>query len=115
MVVRHKITLKEGAKLIKECYRRVLPGLYDEVWKHLQEMIDIRAIQSSNSPWASAIVLVRKKNGKLYFCINLRKLNSLMVKDAYSVPRIQDTHDCLQGTVWFTLLDLKSGYWQVEL
>ena len=38
-----------------------------------------------------------------------------MVKDAYSMPRIQDTLDCLQGAVWFTLIDLKSGYWQVEL
>ena len=38
-----------------------------------------------------------------------------MVKDAYSIPRIQDTLDCLQGAVWFTLLDLKGGYWQVEL
>ena len=91
------------------------PKLYNEVQKHLQEMIDVRAIWLSNSPWASAFVLVRKKNGKLYYCINLRKLNSLMVKDAYSTPRIQDILDCLQGAIWFTLLDLKSGYWQVEL
>ena len=38
-----------------------------------------------------------------------------MVNDAYSIPRIQDTVDCLQGAVWFTFLNLKSGYWQVEL
>ena len=78
-------------------------------------MIDVRAIWPSNSPWASVVVLVRKKNGKLCFCIDLRKLNSLMVKDAYSIPRIQDTLDWLQGAIWFTSLDLKSGYWQVEL
>ena len=73
LVVKHKITLKEGAKPMKECYRRVLPGLYDEVWKHLQEMINIGAIQPSNSPWAGAIVLVKKKNGKLHLCIDLKK------------------------------------------
>ena len=78
-------------------------------------MINIGAIQSSNSPWASAMVLMRKKNGKLHFSIDFRKLNSLMAKDTYSIPRIQDTLDCLQGAVWFTLLDLKIGYWQVEL
>ena len=60
-------------------------------------------------------MLVRKKNGKLRYCIDLQKLNSLTVKDAYSILRIQDTLDCLQGAVWFTLLNFKSGYWQVEL
>ena len=77
--------------------------------------MDIGAIWPSNSPWASTVVLVRKKNGKLCFWINLRKLNSLMVKDACSIPQNQDTLDCLQGAVWFTLLDLNSGYQQVEL
>ena len=109
------MTLKEGAKLIKECYKRVPPSFYDEVQKHLQEMIDVGAIQPSNNPWASIIALVRKKNGKLCFCIDLKKLNSLIVKDAYSITRIQDTLDCLQGAVWFTLLGLKSGYWNMEL
>ena len=61
------------------------------------------------------VVLVRKKSGKLDFGIDLRKLNSLMVKDAYSIPGIQDIPDCLQGAVWLTLLDLKIGHWQVEL
>ena len=56
--------------------------------KHLQEMIDTGAIQPSNSPWASTVILVGKKNGELGFCIDLRKLNSLMVKDAHSIPYI---------------------------
>ena len=81
-------------------YRRIPPGLYDEVWKPLQEMIDVGAIWPSNSPWASVVILVRKRNGKLCFCIDLRKLNSLMVKDTYSIPTIQDTLDCLQGGRW---------------
>ena len=78
-------------------------------------MIDTEAIRPSNSPWASTIILVRKKNGKLHFCIDLRKLNSLMVKDAVSIPQNQETLDCLPAAVWFTLLDLKSRYWQAEL
>ena len=57
----------------------------------------------------------KEKNEKLHFCIDLRKLNSLMVNDAYSLPRIQDTLDHLQDVVLFTLLDIKSRYWQVEL
>ena len=67
-IVRHKITLEDGARPIKECYRRVPPGLYDEIQKHLQEMVDVRAIWPSNSPWASAIVLVRKKKEVLWWC-----------------------------------------------
>ena len=53
--------------------------------------------------------------GGLGFCINLCKLNNSTVKDRYSLPRIEDTLDCLYGAVWFSTLDLKSGYWQVEL
>ena len=78
-------------------------------------MTDVGAIQPSNSPWGSAVILLRKKNGKLPFCIDLRKLNPLMVKDDYSIPRIRDTLDGLQGEVWFTLLDLRISYCQVEL
>ena len=73
------------------------------------------AIRRSFSPWASAVVLVRKKDGGLRFCINLCKLNNRTIKDGYSLPRIEDTLDCLQGAVWFSTLNLKSRYWQVEL
>ena len=78
-------------------------------------MLKIGAIRKSNSPWASAVVLVRKKDGSLRFCIDLRKLNSRTIKDAYGLPRIEETLDCLGGSIIFTSLDLKSGYWQVEM
>ena len=78
-------------------------------------MAEVGAIRRSFSPWASAVVLVRKKDGGLRFCINLHKLNNRTIKDGYSLPRIVDTLDCLHGAVWFSTLDLKSMYWQVEL
>ena len=59
--------------------------------------------------------LSMKKDGKLWFCIDLRRFNAWTVKDAYSLPQIDDTLDCLNGTVWFISLDLKLGYWQVEM
>ena len=62
------------AKPIKEPYMRVPPQLFDDVWKHLQEMIDMWAIQSLNSPWASNVVLVRKKKGKLNFLYWLEEI-----------------------------------------
>ena len=112
--VKHKIKLNDYTPF-KERYRRVPPHLYEEVQKHLKEMVEIGAIRKSNSPWASAVVLVRKKDGSLRFCIDLRHLNNRTIKDAYSLPRIEETLDCLNGAKIFTSLDLKSGYWQVEM
>ena len=82
---------------------------------HLQELVEVGAVRRSFSPWASAVVLVRKKDGGHGFCIDLHKLNNRTVKDGYSLSRIEDTLDCLHGAVWFSTLDLKSRYWQVEL
>ena len=78
-------------------------------------MLDVGAITPSNSPWASAVVLVQKKDGKLQFCIDLWKLNARIIKDAYSLLRIDETLDCLNGAECFSSLDLKLGYWQVEM
>ena len=78
-------------------------------------MLEIGAIWKSQSPWVSAVVLVRKKDGALRFCIDLQKLNARTIKDAQTLPLIEDSLDSLNGAVIFTSLDLKSGYWQVEL
>ena len=78
-------------------------------------MVDIGAIRCSNSYWASPVVLVPKNDGSLRFCIDLRKLNAQTIKDAYSLPGIEDALGSLNGVCIFTSLDLKSGYWQVEL
>ena len=112
-ILKHDIKITDPQPF-KERYRRIPPHLYEEVKAHLQEMVEVGAIRRSFSPWASAVVLVRKKDGGLRFCIDLRKLNNRTVKDGYSLPHIGDTLDCLHGAVWFSTLDLKSGYWQVE-
>ena len=62
--------------LFKERYRRIPPDLYEEMKSHLQEMVEVGAIRKSFSPWASAVVLVRKKDGGLRFCTDLCKLNN---------------------------------------
>ena len=113
-LVKHHIKLTDPVPF-KEAYRRIPPQMYDEVKAHIQEMLDLGAIRPSNSPWVSAIVLVRKKDGRLRFCIDLRKLNNRTVKDAYSLPRIESILDSLGGAQIFSTLDLKAGYWQVEM
>ena len=61
------------------------------------------------------MVLVRKRDGSTRFCIDYRKVNSVTRKDAYPLPRVDDILDTLGGSKWFSTLDLKSGYWQVEV
>ena len=113
-LVKHVIKLDNYVPF-RDWYQQIPPHQYGEVRKHLNEMLEIGAIRKSNSPWASAVVLVRKKGGSLRFCIDLRKLNARTVKDAYSLPRIEDSLDSLNGSCIFTSIDLKAGYWQVEM
>ena len=78
-------------------------------------MLEIGAVHRSTSPWASPVILVHGNDGGLRFCLDLRKLKNKMIKDAQSLPRIEDSFDCLDGATIFTSTDLQSGYWQVEL
>ena len=112
--MKHVIRLDDYTPF-KERYRRIPPHQYEEVRNHLNEMLKLGAIRKLKSPWASAVVLVCKKDGSLRFCIDLRKLNERTVKDAYSLPRIEDSLDSLNGLCIFTSIDLKAGNWQVEL
>ena len=78
-------------------------------------MLDIGTIRKSHSLWASMEVLVKKKDGSLRFCTDLRKLNNWTIKDAYLLPQIDETLNSLQGLQWFSSLNVKSAYWQVKM
>jgi hypothetical protein len=92
------------------------PPHYNEFIKEeIQQMLDTGIIRESTSSWASPIVVVKKKNGNLRFCIDYRKLNSYTEQDKYPLPLISDIFDSLEGARWFSSLDLASGYWQMEV
>jgi len=78
-------------------------------------MLSKNLISLSHSPWASPIVLVTKKDGTTRFCVDYHKVIEVTRKDAYPIPRVDDTLNTLAGPLWFSTLDLKSGYWQVKV
>ena len=113
---KHKIVLKDpDTPLFKEHFRRIPPPQLDEVREHLKLMLDAGMIHPSNSPWCNAVVLVRKKDGSLCFCIDFRKLNSLTVKDSHPLPCICETLESLAGAAHFSTFNMNSGFWQVHM
>ena len=99
----------------KERFRHIAPPLVEEVRQHIQEMLDGGAICPSQSPWCNAVVLVRKKDGSLRFCIDFRCLNAKTKKDSYPLPWMQETMESMVGAWYFSCMDLKSSFWQVKM
>lgn len=79
------------------------------------EMLKKRVIRKSMSPWSSPVVLITKKNGDVRFCVDYRRLNSLLVTDSYPLPNISDTLGALGGCKYFCTMDLTSGFWQIPM
>ncbi|KAL1274976.1 hypothetical protein QQF64_027790 [Cirrhinus molitorella] len=114
MKVRHQIKLSDEMPF-KHRPRPIHPQDVDAVRKHLQELLAVGVIRESDSPFASPIVVVRKKDGSVRLCVDFRKLNSQTIKDAYALPNLKEAFSTLTGSKWFTVLDLKSGFYQIEM
>lgn len=112
--VEHHIRLKDPSPF-RERVRRLAPAEIDDVRKHLQELLAAGIIKESRSPYASPIVIARKKNGKIRMCIDYRTLNLKTIPDQYTLPRIDDALASLTGSRWFSVLDLRSGYYQIAM
>ena len=89
--------------------------MIDEVRAHLEQLASSGIIRESHSPWASNVVLVRKRDGSLRMCVDYRQLNKRTIRDSYALPRTEELLDTLSGSKYFTVLDMKSGNHQVEL
>ena len=112
-LVEHEIHTTGPA--IRLPFRRQNPVIRDIEQQQVKEMLRDEVIRPSTSPWASPVVMVKKRDGTMRFCVDFRKMNDATIKDAHPLPRIDDTLESLHGAQYFTTLDLKSGYWQVPI
>lgn len=112
--VEHRIRLSEDTPF-RERSRRIAPADLEDLRRHLQGLLAAGIIKESRSPYASPIVLARKKSGQPRLCVDYRTLNQRTIPDQYTVPRIDDALDCLTGSKWFSVLDLRSGYYQIPM
>ncbi|XP_064475510.1 uncharacterized protein LOC135389384 [Ornithodoros turicata] len=112
--VKHRIDTGTTPPLRQRPFR-VSAAEREVIEKEVQNMLSRKIIRPSNSPWASPVVLVRKKDGSVRFCVDYRRLNKVTRRDVYPMPRIDDALDCLHGASYFSSLDLRSGYWQIPM
>ena len=108
-------TIETNGPPLHQPYRRQNLAVQREEMAQVQQILTSGVIRPSNSPWASPVVMVKKKDRSLRFCVDFRQLNASTIKDVHPLPRIDDLLDALHGARWFSTFDLKSGYWQVPI
>ena len=113
-VIKHQIDTSDTPP-IRQRYRSIPPSQYQEVRQHIQELLDAGVIRESTSPWASPIVVVRKRDQSIRLCVDYRRLNTVTHKNSFPLPRIDESLQALGKAKYFSVLDLTSGFYQVAM
>ena len=114
-VLQHEIVTEIVTENVSQKFCRMSPHMRAEMRVLLKDMLQKDIISPSKSPWVSPIVLVKKRDGTSRFCVDYCQVNAVMRKDAYPLPRVDNTLETLAGSQLFSTLDLISGYWQVKV
>ena len=112
--VQHRIPLPDDVP-VAQPYRSIPHSQYAEVREHIKGLLRNNIIRESHSPYAAPIVVVRKKDGSIRLWVDYRRLNAKTIRDAYPLPRIEESFDALAGARYFSTLDLVSGYHQIAV
>ena len=115
-IAKHRIELEPEAIPHREGARCMSPDKAAKANQEVRNLLALGLIQPSYSPWASGIVMVKKKNGELRFCCDLRPFNDVTVKeDAFPLPRIDESFSRIGQAKIFTSIDLAWAFWQIRL
>ena len=112
--IKHKIDTGDNSPVALPLRRCPIHFVKEEE-QHLKEMLDNKIISPSQSEWAAAPVLLRKKDNKIRYCLDFRRLNAVTKKDVFPLPHMGECIDALDGNQWFSKLDANSAYYQVEI
>ncbi|GJS38307.1 putative nucleotidyltransferase, ribonuclease H, partial [Tanacetum coccineum] len=113
--IKFRIELIPGAIPVTKSPYRLAPSEMEELSRQLKELQDKGFIQPSLSPWGAPVLFVKKKDGSFRMCIDYRELKKLTIKNRYPLPRIDDLFNQLQGSQYFSKIDLRSGYHQLRV
>ena len=112
--IEHEIRI-ENEEPFKERFWRIPLPLLEEVCTSLRDMLKAGVIHPSQFPWCDAVILVRKKDSTLHFCMDFRHLKAHMKKDSYPLPQIQEALESMAGLVHFLSMNFKSDFWQIKM
>ena len=112
---KHIIELEEGVQVVITTPYRHPKDYKDEIEKAIRDLLEMGHIWPTSSPFASSVVLVKKKDGTMRMCIDYRALNKKTIKNRYPIPRIDELMDELRGAKYFSKISLRSGYHQTRV
>jgi hypothetical protein len=113
-LVEHHIETGKARPIYGARFRKS-PAEVEEIQRQVDSLLEKGVVRESDSPWAAPVVLARKSDGTWRFCVDYRRLNAVTQRDSYPLPRIDATLDRLGGSMYFTTMDLLSGFWQVPM
>ncbi|GJX74956.1 putative reverse transcriptase domain-containing protein [Tanacetum coccineum] len=113
--IEFRIELVPGAMPVSKSPYRLAPSELEELSGQLKELQDKGFVRPSSSPWGAPMLFVKKKDEYFRMCIDYRELNKLTIKNRYPLPRINELFDQLQGSQYFSKIDLRSGYHQLRV